>query len=174
DDIEIQFGREEFCLVTGLRFEVDYRSLYSEGLIPFRRQVFGSAKDGHLITAKILEDKIKSKQFFTINDKDAISLCLLSILELVLLGSSTYSKTSPDPFEARSDWWVSSRGFFDGRIREPPRIPSPINLHSQDDLEVDIYRRVEEQDRVLQELKEKNAAHEEMYNKIKKFMELNC
>ncbi|GJX59153.1 phospholipase-like protein, partial [Tanacetum coccineum] len=86
DDIEIQFGRDEFCLVTGLRFGVDYSSLYSEGLIPFRRRVFDSSKDGHPITAKMLEDKIKRKQFFTINDKDAVSLCLLSILELVLLG----------------------------------------------------------------------------------------
>ncbi|GKA89087.1 phospholipase-like protein [Tanacetum coccineum] len=86
DDIEIQFGRDEFCLITGLRFGVDYSSLYSEGLIPFRRRVFDSSKDGHPITAKMLEDKIKSKQFFTINDKDDVSLCLLAILELVLLG----------------------------------------------------------------------------------------
>nr|GEU54721.1 transposase, MuDR, MULE transposase domain protein [Tanacetum cinerariifolium] len=86
DDIEIQFGRKEFCLVTGLRFGVDYSSLYSEGRIPFRRRVFDSARDGHPIIAKTLEDKIKSKRFFTINDKDVVSICLLAILELVLLG----------------------------------------------------------------------------------------
>ncbi|GKB65543.1 hypothetical protein Tco_0921729, partial [Tanacetum coccineum] len=86
DDIEIQFGRKEFCLETELRFGVDYSSLYSKGLIPFRRRVFDSARDGHRITAKMLEDKIKIKQFFTIKDKDAVSLCLLAILELVLLG----------------------------------------------------------------------------------------
>ncbi|GJX97685.1 hypothetical protein Tco_0353483 [Tanacetum coccineum] len=57
-----------------------------EGLIPFRRRVFDSARDDHRITAKMLEDKIKSKQFFTIKDKDAVSLFLLAILELVLLG----------------------------------------------------------------------------------------
>nr|GEU64449.1 phospholipase-like protein [Tanacetum cinerariifolium] len=56
------------------------------GFIPLRRRVFDSARDGHPITAKMLEDKIKNKQFFTIKDKDAISLCLLAILELVLLG----------------------------------------------------------------------------------------
>nr|GEY23018.1 hypothetical protein [Tanacetum cinerariifolium] len=55
-------------------------------------------------------------------------------------------------FEARADWWVSSRAFFDGHIREPPRIPSLVNLHSQDDPPVDIYRCMDEQDRVLKEI----------------------
>ncbi|GJX09979.1 hypothetical protein Tco_0199838 [Tanacetum coccineum] len=142
----------------------------------------------------MLEEKIKSKEVFTINDKDAISLCLVAILELVLLGQEPrhnvpdwclsslrnanvkrwpvfYAtlvvkdddkpkymlldftcafkgarpspRLTPDAFEASSDWWVSSRAFFNGRIREPSRILSP-------------------------ELKEKNAAHEEMYNKMKK------
>nr|GEW43163.1 hypothetical protein [Tanacetum cinerariifolium] len=49
-DIQIQFGREEFCLLTGLRFRVDYYDVYEVGLIPFRRRVFDSAKDGKPIT----------------------------------------------------------------------------------------------------------------------------
>ncbi|GJZ15806.1 phospholipase-like protein [Tanacetum coccineum] len=85
-DMEIQFDREEFCLVTGLKFRVDYSSNYSEGRILFRRRVFNSARDGHAITAKMLEDKIKSKEFMTMNHNDAVSLCLLAVVECVLLG----------------------------------------------------------------------------------------
>ncbi|GJR09881.1 zinc knuckle CX2CX4HX4C containing protein [Tanacetum coccineum] len=86
DDIDIQFRREEFCLITGLRFGVDFSSLYLKGHIPFMRRVFDSAMDGYHITARMLEAKIMSEHFCTINDHDAVSLCLLAILELVLLG----------------------------------------------------------------------------------------
>ncbi|GKD65873.1 hypothetical protein Tco_1307981, partial [Tanacetum coccineum] len=79
-----------------------------------------------------------------------------------------------DAFEASADLWVSSMAFFNRRIREPPRIPSPVNFHSQDDPPVDIYRRIEKQDRALKELKEKNAAHEEMYNKMNKLFQVTC
>ncbi|GKA86620.1 hypothetical protein Tco_0808331 [Tanacetum coccineum] len=50
DNFQIQFGREEFCLVTGLRFEVEYWADYNneDDPIPFRRLVFSSAKDGNL------------------------------------------------------------------------------------------------------------------------------
>ncbi|GJY14553.1 hypothetical protein Tco_0384975 [Tanacetum coccineum] len=164
----------------------------------------------------MLEEKIKSKEVFTMNHKDVVSLCLLAILELVLLGQEprhnvpdwclsslrnanvkwwpvfyatlveegddkpkytlsgftwAFRGVQPSPrltldaFEARSDRWVSRRAFFDGRIREPPRIPSPVNLHSRDDPPVDIYRRMEEQDRAMQEPKEKKATYGEMYNK---------
>ncbi|GKD91519.1 phospholipase-like protein, partial [Tanacetum coccineum] len=50
DNFQIQFGREEFCLVTGLRFGVEYWADYNneDDPIPFRRRVFSSAKDGIL------------------------------------------------------------------------------------------------------------------------------
>nr|GEV33186.1 phospholipase-like protein [Tanacetum cinerariifolium] len=62
-DIQIQSGREEFCLVSGLRFGVDYSDVYEEGLISFRRRVFDSAKDGKPIAGAMLEAKINSKGF---------------------------------------------------------------------------------------------------------------
>ncbi|GJV15402.1 phospholipase-like protein [Tanacetum coccineum] len=86
DDIEIQFRREEFCLVTGLRFGVDFSLLYLKGPISFRRRVFDSTMDGNHITVGMLEENIKSKEFYTMNDHDVVGLCLLAILELVLLG----------------------------------------------------------------------------------------
>nr|GEY58830.1 phospholipase-like protein [Tanacetum cinerariifolium] len=50
DDFQIQFSREEFCLVTGLRFGVEYSDEYDndEAHIPFRRRVFPSSLDGIL------------------------------------------------------------------------------------------------------------------------------
>ncbi|GKA08669.1 hypothetical protein Tco_0688000 [Tanacetum coccineum] len=50
DNFEIQFGREEFCLVTGLKFGVEYLADYNDEdePIPFRRRVFSSSLDGIL------------------------------------------------------------------------------------------------------------------------------
>ncbi|GKC11367.1 hypothetical protein Tco_1008149, partial [Tanacetum coccineum] len=115
--------------------------------IPFRRGVFESCMDGKHITARMLLAKINSEEFNTMHDDDVVSLCLLAILQLVLLGPEPkepdsgppkYSlsgftwdfkrarpspRLTPDAFEDVADWWVSSRSFFDGHIREPPRIP---------------------------------------------------
>ncbi|GJY17916.1 hypothetical protein Tco_0389407 [Tanacetum coccineum] len=162
-DIQIQFSREEFCLVTGLGFGVDYSAEYKkEGPIPFRRHVFTSAKDGKPIRGSMLVAKINSDSFYRINDHDAVSFCCIAILQLVLLDledkrkvpdwilrcwqplyaeeleeardHNSYSlmgftwvfkgrRPTPtltsDDFEARSNWWVSSMGYYDGHIREP-------------------------------------------------------
>ncbi|GKA79070.1 phospholipase-like protein [Tanacetum coccineum] len=157
-DIQIQFGREEFCLLTGLRFVVDYSDVYEEGLIPFRRRVFDSTKDGKPITG------------FEARHRLCLSTSVLERLGATS-GMSTYSKINPDDYEARSDWWVSSRGYFDGDIREPARISYPVNQHSEDDVLIELYRHLEEQDRVLKELLQKDAAREQMDNKMNKFME---
>ncbi|GJS04394.1 retrotransposon protein, putative, ty1-copia subclass [Tanacetum coccineum] len=232
DDIDIQFGREEFCLVTGLRFGVDFSSLYLKGPIPFRRRVFDSAMDGYHITAsQEHRNNVPDWCLRLVNNRQAWDLypwgsyilptlynslrntnvkhwpvfyatpveegggdppkytlsgftwAFKSFILEQLFGVSLESfiedfssvfllpRLTPNAFEARADWWVSSRAFFDGHIREPPRIPSPVNFHSRDDPPVDIYRCMEEQDRTLKELKEKNVAHEEMYNKMNKFLQ---
>ncbi|GJW22597.1 hypothetical protein Tco_0033219, partial [Tanacetum coccineum] len=56
DNFQIQFGREEFCLVTRLRFGVEYWADYDndDEPIPFRRRVFPSSLDGQHITGKTL------------------------------------------------------------------------------------------------------------------------
>ncbi|GJZ18693.1 hypothetical protein Tco_0554816 [Tanacetum coccineum] len=45
ENFEIQFGREEFCLVTGLKFRVEYWADYNDEdePIPLRRRVFPSS-----------------------------------------------------------------------------------------------------------------------------------
>ncbi|GKD43597.1 phospholipase-like protein, partial [Tanacetum coccineum] len=88
DNFQIQFGREEFCLVTGLKFGVEYSDDYDDKdkPIPFRRRVFPSCLDGKRITGKDVEDLIESKLFKKLDDDDAVSLCCIGILQLVLLG----------------------------------------------------------------------------------------
>ncbi|GJU15076.1 hypothetical protein Tco_1143042, partial [Tanacetum coccineum] len=96
DNFQIQFGREEFCLVIGLRFGVEYWAEYNneDDLIPFRRRVFSLAKD----------------------DVD------------IGVGRLPTERLTPDENEARSDWWASSRAYFDGRISEAERVPRHVRI----------------------------------------------
>nr|GEZ29554.1 transposase, MuDR, MULE transposase domain protein [Tanacetum cinerariifolium] len=88
NNLQIQFGREELCLVIGLRFAVEYWADYDneEDHIPFRRRVFPSSLDGEHITRKNVETLIDSKLFDRLHDDDAVSLCCVGILQLVFLG----------------------------------------------------------------------------------------
>ncbi|GJQ93800.1 phospholipase-like protein [Tanacetum coccineum] len=88
DNFQIQFGREEFCLVIDLKLGVEYSADYDDEdkPIPFRRQVFPSCLDGKHRTGKNIKDLIKRKSFKKLDDDDAISLCCIGILQLVLLG----------------------------------------------------------------------------------------
>lgn len=87
-EVEIQFGREEFCLVTGLRFGVDFRESYMDGSNLFRRRVFPSSIDSHNIHVGTLLTMINNKaEFNKLSDKDGVRLCLLVVLMLVLKGT---------------------------------------------------------------------------------------
>ncbi|GKE40493.1 hypothetical protein Tco_1463898 [Tanacetum coccineum] len=55
-------------------------------LIPFRRKVFSSSLDGQPIREKHVEALINNKAFKKLDDNDAVSLCCVGILQLVLLG----------------------------------------------------------------------------------------
>ncbi|GJU72204.1 hypothetical protein Tco_1263609 [Tanacetum coccineum] len=124
DNIKIQFGREEFCLVTGLRFGVENLADYNDGElpIPFRRRVFPSSLDGEHITGNMVFRIIEDELFDRLHDDDAVSLCCLGILQLVLLGvegkrripdwmlrlandrgNMPAARLTPDETEARSD-----------------------------------------------------------------------
>nr|GEW38806.1 phospholipase-like protein [Tanacetum cinerariifolium] len=88
DNFHIQFGREEFFLVTGLKFVVEYSADYDDEdqPIPFRRRVFPSCLDGKHITEKNVKGLIKCKSFKKLDDDDVVSLYCIGILQLVLLG----------------------------------------------------------------------------------------
>nr|GEV80766.1 phospholipase-like protein [Tanacetum cinerariifolium] len=145
DNFLIPFGREEFCLVTGLKFGVEYSDDYDDKdkPIPFRRRVFLSRLDGKHITGKDVEELIKSK-LFKILDDDAVSLCCICFLQLVLLGLEDRQVLSTmlrdflhgrvpakrliaDEVEARSGWWISSRAYFDGCVTKQERRPCHLN-----------------------------------------------
>ncbi|GKC11160.1 hypothetical protein Tco_1007942, partial [Tanacetum coccineum] len=68
-----------------LKFGVEYSECYLDGLMPFRRLLFQSDTDGTHITGDMLLDKIKSEEFNTLNDEDAVRICLLAVLHMVLL-----------------------------------------------------------------------------------------
>nr|GEW01502.1 hypothetical protein [Tanacetum cinerariifolium] len=88
NNLQIQFGREEFFLVTRLKFGVEYWNDYDndEEPIPFRRRVFPSSLDGEHITGKIMEKLIDSKSFDRLHGDDAFCLCCVGILQHVFLG----------------------------------------------------------------------------------------
>nr|GEW04075.1 phospholipase-like protein [Tanacetum cinerariifolium] len=90
NDLNIQFGREEFCLVTGLRFGVENREEYdTQANLPFRRRVFSSHLDGQPITGIDVAHAIVGPTFAELYDDDAVGLCCLGILQLVILGAES-------------------------------------------------------------------------------------
>ncbi|GKC87231.1 hypothetical protein Tco_1147880, partial [Tanacetum coccineum] len=81
----IEFGREEFCLITGLRFGPEFSDRYEVGPIPFRRLVFDSDKDGGHVNGQMLLDIINGEEFDNLNDEVDVAVCQLAILHFVLL-----------------------------------------------------------------------------------------
>ncbi|GJS45940.1 phospholipase-like protein [Tanacetum coccineum] len=198
-NITIQFRRKEFCLVTGLRFGVENLGAYNDSMlpIPFRRWVFPSCLDGKHITCNMVLRTIDDKLFDRLHDDDAVSLCCLGILQLVLLGVETKrripdwmlrlandrgnlpaARLTPDETEARSDWWISSRAYFDGRIGQAERVPRHADRQNMYEVPSELYRQFEEQKialekqkREIEEIKKNEADRLETYEKVRKFME---
>ncbi|GJW12447.1 ribonuclease H-like domain-containing protein [Tanacetum coccineum] len=94
----IEFGREEFCLITGLRFGPEFSERYEVGLIPFRRLLFDSDTDGGHVTGQMLVDIINGEEFDNLHDEDVVSVCQLAVLHLVLLGRQLAHNIL--------DWWL--------------------------------------------------------------------
>nr|GEU49735.1 hypothetical protein [Tanacetum cinerariifolium] len=88
DDDDFKSAAEEFCLVSGLKFGVENFTDYNKAKdpIPFRRRVFSSDLDGRPIRGKDVLLLIESDVFKRLDDNDAVSLCCVGILQLVLLG----------------------------------------------------------------------------------------
>ncbi|GJS97831.1 retrovirus-related pol polyprotein from transposon TNT 1-94 [Tanacetum coccineum] len=82
--VDLRFGMEELCLVTGLRFRPKFDLSFEVG--DFRRRVFPPKSDGSSITIRHLYKKIKSVDCLSLDHRDAVKLCLLGILMCVFLG----------------------------------------------------------------------------------------
>nr|GEV68758.1 phospholipase-like protein [Tanacetum cinerariifolium] len=90
NDLHIQFGREEFCQVIGLRFGVENRKEYdTQANLPFRRRMFSSHLDGQPITGIDVANAIVGPTFAELYDDNVVGLCCLGILQLVLLGAES-------------------------------------------------------------------------------------
>ncbi|GJW54754.1 phospholipase-like protein [Tanacetum coccineum] len=94
----IEFGREEFCLITGLRFGPEFSDRYEVGPIPFRRLVFDSDTDGGHVTGQMLIDNINGEEFDNLHDEVAVAVCQLAVLHFVLLGRQLAHNIP--------DWWL--------------------------------------------------------------------
>nr|GEY64607.1 hypothetical protein [Tanacetum cinerariifolium] len=162
DDFKIQFGREEFCHVTGLRFGVDYSVDYKNenDPIPFRRRVFSSAKDANdrdgwdmypwgayvwpTLYSQLKKANVKrwhplyAAEQEKVDDTKAYSVFGFT---WEFRGSLPTARLTPDENEIVSNRWVSSRAYFDGCISEATRIPRH------------------------------DAEREEMYDQMRKFMQ---
>ncbi|GJT70677.1 hypothetical protein Tco_1029963 [Tanacetum coccineum] len=176
DDLFIQFGREEFCLVTGLRFGVEYSADYNndDDPIPFRRRVFSSAKDGIFQFVLLgLEDRRSVPDWILrlANDRDgwdkypwdldigvvpalSKSSCLAfqekkirRMLHGFFHGRLPTERLTPDENEAASVWWVSSRAYFDGRISDAAQTPRHVNRQNLSEFPSKFYGEFEEQKR---------------------------
>nr|GEZ06020.1 hypothetical protein [Tanacetum cinerariifolium] len=179
-----------FTTVKGQLITYDYGKV--ESLIRFMRNVANHYKeledlDGRPIRGKDVGLLIESDVFKKLDDNDAVSLCCVGILQLVLLGVEDrrhvpnwilrlandrgqlhVERLVPDETGARSRWWVSSREYFDGRSVEDEQIPRHLNRNNYFEVPSEMYREFEEQRMGYQQMKEKN---DDMYKKMTRFME---
>nr|GEZ41351.1 phospholipase-like protein [Tanacetum cinerariifolium] len=86
--LHFMLGQQLELTVSGLKFGVKNSTDYNKAKepIPFRRRVFSSYLDGRPIRGNDVLLLIESDVFKRLDDNDAISLCYVGILQLVLLG----------------------------------------------------------------------------------------
>nr|GEU63474.1 hypothetical protein [Tanacetum cinerariifolium] len=161
----IKFRREEFCLITRLRFGLKNSDHYVEGINPFKRLLFGSDIDAGHITGQMLLDKINGEEFSKLQDEDVVVVCF----KWAFKGARPNRKLRPDAFEAKAEWWVFSRDLFDGRIREAPPILTPANLKSRFNVPKYIDQRFDEQQQIIKELQKNNEAQDRLLNEVYNF-----
>nr|GEV33573.1 transposase, MuDR, MULE transposase domain protein [Tanacetum cinerariifolium] len=86
---------------------------------------------------------------------EELALKIMEVPSLVEEGSTTFKKNilgnipaarlTPDDNEARSDWWISSKAYFDGFINQVERVPSDLSRKNMYEISFDIYRQFVEQ-----------------------------
>ncbi|GKC09480.1 ribonuclease H-like domain-containing protein, partial [Tanacetum coccineum] len=109
--------------------------------------------------------RVGELNFYRREERHLRALALLNVL-VILKGAQPSPRLTPDAVEAQAEWWLASKAFFDGHIRESPTIPPPVNQHSRDDVPEYIYRRMVEQHNLLKEQEDKIKAHNLMINQI--------
>nr|GEV23838.1 hypothetical protein [Tanacetum cinerariifolium] len=122
DNFQIQFEREKFCLITGLKFGVEYWADYNNEDDPIPFSFLLGLEDRRGVPDWILRDaniKRWPSLYGTEPKKDADhKLYSMFGFTWAFKRRLPIERLIPDEIEARSDWWVSSRAYFDGRISE--------------------------------------------------------
>ncbi|GJT03502.1 phospholipase-like protein [Tanacetum coccineum] len=139
DNFQIQFGREEFCLVTGLKFGVEYWADYDDEdePIPFRRRVFPSSLDANdrdgwdkyhwgsyvwpTLYYQLWDANVRRwPSLYVTEPTNEVDEKTYSIFGFTwaFKGRVPAETLIPDEIEDGSGWWVSSRAYFDGRVSE--------------------------------------------------------
>nr|GEZ34518.1 hypothetical protein [Tanacetum cinerariifolium] len=72
-------------------------------------------------------------------------------------GNMPAKRLTPDETEARSDWWIFSRAYFDGRIGVAERVPRHVNRPNMYEVPSELYRQLEEQKRDIERQKKKKS-----------------
>ena len=83
DKHRLEFGRREFCLMTGLRFGKICLKHLEESVSGFCERVFPGIER---IKGYDLIRVLQSETFNKMSNEDAVRLCLLLVLEYVLMG----------------------------------------------------------------------------------------
>nr|GEX66853.1 transposase, MuDR, MULE transposase domain protein [Tanacetum cinerariifolium] len=121
--LHFMLGQQLELTVSGLKFGVENSTTYNKAkdLIPFRRRVFSLDLDGRPIRGKNVGLLIENDVFKKLDDNDAVSLCCVGILQLVLLGVE----------DRHVDLGVfsSSMGDYYTRYRRHPRIDAWSSKH---------------------------------------------
>ncbi|GJY16073.1 hypothetical protein Tco_0386495 [Tanacetum coccineum] len=60
-------------------------------------------------------------------------------------GNIPIARLTPDDIEARSDWWISSKAYFDGFIDQVERVPFDVSRQNMEEIPSGIYRQFVEQ-----------------------------
>ena len=117
----LEFGRKEFCLITGFRFGQVVLSEDNENGFQFRDRVFPQKKENGIssVYANDCLQLIKDEnRFASVSDDDAVRLCLLVIAILVFMGSEVrncipkHILTLVEDFDACNGfpWWEYTWG----------------------------------------------------------------
>ncbi|GKC82071.1 RNA-directed DNA polymerase, eukaryota, partial [Tanacetum coccineum] len=83
-------------------------------------------------------------------------------------GNIPIARLTPDDIEARSDWWISSKAYFDGFIDQVERVPFDVSRQNMEEIPSGIYRQFVEQ---KIELERNKKAVDDIKEEMQKFRE---
>ncbi|GJV04804.1 phospholipase-like protein [Tanacetum coccineum] len=86
------------------------------------------------------------------------------------LGNIPAARLTPNDNEARSDWWISSKAYFDGFIDQVERVPFDLSRQNMHEIPSNIYRQFVEQKNELERNKKDVDDIKEEMKKIREEM----